>query len=72
MLLGLTPRSDCEAVALIEVLLGNEAVAALGGPVLRRIQTYLSPPPVVAARQRRAGPRPDGRRSVQRSEARGR
>lgn len=43
ILLEMTPRYDSEAVALIEVLLGNEEVV-LGAPVLRRIQTYLSSP----------------------------
>lgn len=71
-LLGLTPRSDSEAAALIEVLLGNEEVAALGGPALRRIQAYLSPPSVAAVGQRRTASRPDGRRALQRSEARAR
>lgn len=69
-LLELAPRSDCEAVALIEVLLGNEEVAALGGPVLRRIQAYLSPQSGAAQRSRRAPSRPDRRPVLHRAEAR--
>lgn len=69
-LLELAPRSDGEVVALIEVLLGNEEVAALGGPVLRRIQTYLSPASGMTHRRRRTAPRPDGRAVLHRAEAR--
>lgn len=67
-LLGLTPRSDSDAAVLIEVLLGNEEVATLGGPTLRRIQTYLA-----SSRQAvvgRRAPTPTIRRGVHRPEAR--
>lgn len=69
-LLRLTPRSDDDAVALIEVLLGNEEVAALGGPTLRLIQAYLSTSPGPAIRGRRTLAASAGRRGGQRIDAR--